>query len=194
MAGPYIPTPFASPVILPQVGSVGASPLAYISNSEYQFAPTAMSVGQLVPGGTALDQQRALADVLRRASRWADNICFGADPAGKASLAASVSVESQWARVVRGELRLFCDYRPTEVLGIDVGAGPTSTMTVGATSAAKVRVGRRTVVVPITAGFIFRTGDTPGQSPWGGSVGRIYAVWSYVFGYPHTKLTTSVAS
>lgn len=194
MAAPYVPTAFSAPVINPSVGSVGANPIPYISNSEYVFAPTAMATGQLVPGGAPPQQQSALGDVLRRASRWADAICFGSDPAGKASLAASVSVESQWARVVNGEIRLNCDYRPiVEVTGIDVGIAPTSVSTIGATVASVVRVGRQTIVVPLTIGNVFRQNDVPAVAPYGRAPGRLYAVWSYVNGYPHTKLATSVA-
>ncbi|HVA08717.1 MAG TPA: hypothetical protein VNG12_18440 [Acidimicrobiales bacterium] len=194
MAAPYVPTAFSTPVISPSAGSVGANPIPYVSISEYQFAPTAMAIGQLVPGGFTTTQLQSLADVIRRASRWADNICFGADPDGKASLAASVSVESQWAKVVNGALRLACDYRPIEVVGIDVGASPTSVSSVGATVAAQVRIGRRTIVVPLAIGSIFRSKDVPAITPYATQFGRVYAVWSYVNGFPHTKLHTSVLS
>lgn len=194
MAVPYIPTALATPVVNPTVGALGAAPIPYISNSEYQFAPTAMSIGTLVPGGTTARQQQSLADVLRRASRWADNICFGADPAGKASLAASVAVEAAYVPVVQGQIRLPCDYRPTELIGLDVGASPATLASVGSTLAAQARILRRTIVLPVQAGFAMRPNTQPVQMPYAGQAGRIYAVWSYLFGYPHTRLAASVTA
>lgn len=194
MTAPYVPTALATPVVNPSAGSVGANPIPYISPTEYQFAPTAMAIGQLVPGGFTNTQLHALADVIRRASRWADNICFGADPDGKASLAASVSVESQWAKLVNGALRLACDYRPIEVVGIDIGPAPTSVTSIGSTAAGQVRIGRRTIVVPLASGNVFRNNDVPAVVPYGRQSGRLYAVWSYVNGFPHTKLHTSVSA
>jgi hypothetical protein len=112
-AVPYTPAVLSAPVLNPASASTGLPPVPYISVSEYQYAPTAMSTKALYPGGTAQDQTQVLADTIRRASRWVDNICFGTDPAAKGvSLAASLSVESMRTRVKTGELRLICDYKP----------------------------------------------------------------------------------
>lgn len=194
MTTPYIPKALSSPVLNPSVGSVGAAPIPYISAAQYQFAPTAMSIGQLVPGGTTTKQLQALADVIRRASRWADNICFGADPAGKASLAASLSVESQWVRVIRTTLRLVCSYKPPiELVGCDVGLSATSLSSIGSTLAGAVRFGFRTIYVPYGgAGVVFRSGDIPAPVPFISTGNRLYAVWSYVNGFAHTKLAADV--
>lgn len=197
MTTPYVPTAFATPVVNPSVGGSGVA-LPYLSSSMYQFAPTAMDTSSLVPGGSPAAQAQALADTINRASRWTDNYCFGADPAAKgASLAATLSVESQMVRVKNGELRLVCDYKPIlEVVGIDIGADPANASTVGASVASTVRIGRRTIYVPYSSGLLFgRSGDSGGQIPTTGVVGGgYYAVWSYVNGYPHTKLTSDVAA
>lgn len=196
MVVPYTPTTFATPVVNPAVGGSGANPLPYLSVSQYQFAPTAMDTTTLVPGGPGPTQTQALADTIRRASRWADRMCFGADPAAKgASLAASLSVESCYTAVKAGELRLVCDYRPiVEVLGIDVGPDPSQVASIGASASATVRIARRVVTVPYGVGFVSgRPGDTSLLYPtrW---AGKLYAVWSYVNGYPHTKLAAAVTA
>lgn len=195
MTAPYTPTPLSVPIINPAVGSSGAPPLPYISNTQYQFAPTAMDTNSLKPGGTPEESQQSLADVIRRASRWADSICFGADPSSKGvSLAASLSVESVRTRIKAGELRLICDYRPIlEVVGIDIGIDPSNVATIGPTMAGQTVIKRRTIVVPFGTNRVFgRQGDSPGWVPTGLGSGGVYAVWSYVNGYPHTALAASV--
>lgn len=194
---PYTPTPFASAVANPAVGGTGV-PYPYVSPSQYQNAPTAIDTSSLVPGSAGANLQ-SLADVLARASGWADRICFGADPAAKgASLCATLSVESAQVPVIRGELRLPCDYKPiVQLNGLDVGPDMSSLSSVGASIAARVRFGRRTIYVPL-AGLPFRAGDTsslqwpPNYYPLGGQ--KVTAVWSYVNGYPHTYLTASVTA
>lgn len=196
MTAPYTPTPLAVPIINPGVGGTGASPIPYISNSEYTFAPTAIDAAHLIPGGDATANTQALADTIRRASRWVDSMCFGSDPAGKGvSLAASLSVESVKTRVKTGELRLICDYRPIQqVVGIDVGFDRSTASSIGPAIAAATRIGRRTIYVPIAGPYALgRSGDAPTQLPRGGRPGgALYAVWSYVNGYPHTQLAADV--
>ena len=194
VVAPYLPTQFASPVINPQVGSLGSPALPYISVSQFQFAPTALNTTTLVPGGSAAQQVQSLADTIARASSWADEICFGYDPATQgASLAASLSVESDYTTVKNGELRLICDYKPIlEVTGVDVGADPSSVASIGAV-ASMARIGRRTIYIPWSSTIAFRQGDqlasVPTSWPTGG---KTYAVWSYVNGYPHTQLVADV--
>lgn len=196
MTSPYLPTALSSPVLNPATGSSGANPFPYISVSEYQYAPTAIGIPSLKPGGSSADQTQVLFDTIRRASHWADTICFGADPAAKGvSLAASLSVESTWTTIKTGELRLMCDYKPIlELVGCDVGIDPTTVSSIGSL-AASARFTRRTIHVPYY-GFPFRSGDTTPSSPIpnASTYGRIYAVWSYVNGYPHTQLVDSVTA
>ena len=194
---PYTPTPFATPVANAAVGGTGV-PYPYVSASQYQNAPTAMDVSNLVPGGSVADQTQALADVLARASAWADRICFGADPASKqASLCATLSVETAQVPLIRGELRLICDYKPiVQVNGVDVGADMATLSSVGPDVASRIRVGRRTLYVPLLA-IPVRSGNAnitwpPGYSAMGGS--RMTAVWAYVNGYPHTQLAANIAA
>lgn len=178
MTGPYVPAPFASPAVNPAVGGAGV-PIAYASNSQFGNAPTSIDTADLVPDGNASAQAQALADMLARASAWADRYCFGADPAAKgSSLAATTSVESAVlspARTVLGaEFRLVCDYKPIlALLGLDIGPDPSSVQPYSTPT--QVRFGRRTIYVPTTV-----------CQPQ-------YGVWSYVNGYPHTSLAASCA-
>lgn len=198
MTAPYFPVQLAAPIVNPSVGSSGASPIPYISNTVYSFAPTAMDPKNLVPGGTPAQMAQSLADTLLRASRWVDNFCFGMDPSGGGgSLAASLSVESAYVSVRAGGLKLICDYRPiVEVTGIDVGANPAYVQSVGPLVASQARIGRRTIYVPLSSGTLFgRAGDYGNPTPPAAQVqGRLYAVWSYVSGYPHTLLSDNVSA
>lgn len=183
MTAPYAPVPFAAPSVNPAVGGAGV-PVAYVSNSQFTFAPTAIDVNSLVPGGSSAQQAQALADTIVRASAWADRYCFGADPAAKgSSLAASVSVESARVTSHGGEYRLVCDYKPIlSVLGVDMGATPQSLNSIG--TGANLRFGRRTIYVPTA------TLETVGRViP--GYPSTMLAVWSYVNGYAHTSLATA---
>ena len=190
MSLPYTPTPFASPILNPAVGGAGTA-IPYVSNSQYRYAPTAMDVDSLVETGTASDQERALADTLRRASGWVDRVCFGADPAAKgASLAATLTVQSAYLPVLGRELRLTCDYKPIiQVNGIDLGASMSTLAPLADPS--NVRIGRRTVYVPVSAGIVGRDNGAI-LTPTTGN--NCMVVWSYVNGYPHTKLAADVAA
>ncbi len=195
MTGPYTPVQFAAPVINPSVGSVGAPPIPYISNSVYLFAPPAMDPKSLNQYGVAGNAE-ALADSIRRATAWANNYCFGADPSSSgASLAASLSVESVWTTVKLGMLRLICDYRPIiQVTGVDVGDTPGNTASIGPTAAANLIIERRTIKVPFTAIPMFGPPSDPGFPPGAKPTGGGYAVGPYVTGTPHTTLASSVTA
>lgn len=195
MTTPYLPPPLATAIINPVVGSSGAPPLPYVSNTEFAFAPTGLDANHLYPGGTAQKNAQSLADTIRRASRWCDDICFGQDPAGKgASLAASLSVESATVRVKAGMLRLICDFRPiVQVVGIALRSGLSNLTSLDPTIAALTTIGRRTIYVPIGMSVaVARPGDSSVSFPSASSPGSIFAVWSYVNGYPHLRLATNV--
>ncbi len=194
MTTPYLPTPFASPIVNPVLGTIGAPPLPYISNSEFIFAPTALPGRNLAR--TPANSPQTLADTIRRACTWADTVVFGVDPSGKgASLSASLSVEDAYVGLKGRQLRLICDYKPIiEVVGITVGTGPGHVFSLPPTVQSTVQIWRRTIMVPFI-GVIYRSSDVPVWTPNNIPPGNtIYAVWSYVNGYPHTKLLTSVVA
>ena len=191
---PYTPTPFTTPVANPAVGGSG-TPYPYISVSEYMFAPTAVDTQNLNPQGSGEDQIQSLSDVIRRASSTADQYLFGADPSAKgASLCATLSVETGLFPILKGELRLICDYKPiVQVNGIDIGPSMGNLTSIGNTLAGQLRIGRRIIHVPVM-NYAVRAGDT-GNPNWNSGYGGNYvAVWSYVNGYPHTLLNASVVA
>ena len=194
MSIPYSPTPFAQAIFNPAIGGSG-TPYPYLSVSEYQYAPTAVDVTGLYPQGSPEDQEQSLFNTIQRASSAADQYVFGADPAAKgASLCATLSVESAFVPIVRGELRLVCDYKPIiQVNGIDIGPTMAALNSVGPTIASSVRIGRRTVYVPLFP-YAVRPNDTGNPNPYVGRSGNYMAVWSYVNGYPHTELVGSITA
>ncbi len=196
MAAPYAPVAFTNPQINPAVGGFSAAQ-PYISVSMYNFAPTAMDTSALVPGGSASDQVQSLFDTINRASRWADRYVFGSDPAAKgASLAATLSVESATVRIVRGSLRLICDYKPIlEVTGVDIGVDALTLASVGDSTASRITFGRRTIYVPVSSNYFMTNNQQVSQQYITTSSGmEAYCVWSYVSGYPHTSLASNVAA
>lgn len=195
MVTPYVPTPLATPILNPSIASVDAPAFPYISVSQYTFAPTAMAVNSLVKGGTDAQNTQALADTIGRASSWANLICFGSDASGsQASLAASLSVQAGYMPVRGGEVRLVCNYKPViEVIGIDTGASPALLASIGPSAASMVRIGSRTIYVPAMSGFLTsRPGDSAAFGV--GTNSSVYAVWSYINGYPHTQLAEAIAA
>lgn len=193
MPAPHLPTAFATPIVNPAIGSVGAPPIPYISISEFSFAPTGL--GRLGLARTPSKNPQTLADTIRRASVWADTIVFGTDPSAQGvSLAASFTVQSGWVKANAGEIRLLCNYKPIiEVVGVTLGSGPAHLTPLVSTIRDTIVIQTRTITVPFN-GAIYRSGDLPSWGPIGNIRGRVYAVWSYVNGYPHTKLLTNVAA
>lgn len=183
---PFQPAPFATTYVSPTVNSAFRR-AAYIGLSEFQNAPTAVATGTLIPGGTAQQNQQALADTIMRASGWIDEHCFHSSDG---TLAASVSVESSPIRAKNGAIRLICKYRPIlEVQGIALGpnAGQLSSLT---TNPGVSVDGKIITIPPTTLGGGIPGDYLPGLvAGWG--AGYWYASWAYVNGFPHTALAES---
>ena len=195
MSGPYVPTLFDTPIWNPSVGATDPPAIPYVSPSMFRYAPTALDVAHLVPGGSVPENSQALADELLRASKWADDHCFGSDPSGNGvSLAAGMCIESVTTKFKTGGLRLVCSYKPIlQVLGVDVGLSPAQLGSVGSAIASGISIGIRTIYVPFW-GVPFRPPGDWAPGPFGGVPGGgVYVVWSYVVGFPHTMLTANVA-
>jgi len=197
---PHVPAPFAVPAANPAISSQGQA-LPYISSSEYVNWPTGMDVENLTIGSSddsEASQSQTLADLIQTASVAADQFCFGADAAAKgASLAASLSVETDQVPILGGMMRLICDYKPiVSVQGVDIGYSMNTLGSVGAQVAAQIRFGRRTIYVPLggSLGGAF-AGEAPARGyPQLGAGGPQVVVWSYVNGYAHTQLAAPVTA
>lgn len=179
----FAPTPFAEPVVAPETTTLFRR-TPYISPGEFQHAPTAVATGNLVPGGSPGDQEAELANVISRASGWADEICFHS---AAGTLAASLATESAWVRPKpNGELVIQCNCIPIlQVNGLALGPGPQNLGDLGSSEAQAITIDGSTIRVP--------SSELPEGASFGGTAtasnGRVYVVWTYVSGFPHTYLT-----
>lgn len=183
---PFSPTPFATSVVAASATSI-VRRAPYISPSEYRFAPTAVATTDLVPGSTnqATDSLNSLAQVINRASSWIDTYCFHT---GDGTLAASPSTEQGWiVPRANGSLGIVANYKPIlEVLGVAVGPTPSSLTNLDSSISPDIWIENKIIWIPNSWASSgqpsFPTFFTPTFN------GGVYAVWSYVNGYPHTYL------
>jgi len=185
---PFSPTPFTSTVVAPVTASLFRR-VSYCSPSEFRFAPTAVATMDLVQGSTnAADQTASLAQVLARASSWADLICFHRSDG---SLQASLTTESDWVKPkADGSLCLVCNFKPvTEVVGLGVGSTPSGLGNVTSSTAADIWIDGPVIWVPSSWSV---SANTTFPRPIGYNA-SLYAVWQYISGYPNTSLTANVA-
>ena len=189
---PFVPTPFATPIINPQTASLFRR-TPYISPSEYRNAPTAVSTNDLVPGGSASDNLASLANTIWRASAWLDTICTHT---ADGTLAASPATQSKWVKPKPdGTLALICNYKPIlEVDSIAVGVVPSQLQTLNQNSANNLWIDGK--IITLTAWSYPQSATNPPTAPFGYPVNRaggLFCVWVYVNGWPHTALTANVA-
>lgn len=185
---PFVPTPFSTSIVSPVVTSAFRR-APYISPSEYRSAPTAVGTSSLIPAGSAQQNTQALADVIMRASGWLDLHCFHT---ADGTLAASPSTESGRIKPkLDGSLVLICKYKPIlEVLALALGSVPSQLTSL--TTAPDLIPGEKTITLPAT-GLGAPSGDFP-TFPMTTYNGRVYCVWSYVNGFPHTFLAETCAA
>lgn len=187
----FIPTPLATPIVRPSAYSAYKA-AAYLSCSEYRFAPTSVSTKGLVPGSTdgAVDSTASLAAVIARASKWMDDHCFHGDDG---SLAASVAYE-QMAVTMKpdGSLVLICNFKPIrEVVGVGLGPTASQMSDIGQNAANNLLIGDKTITLP--GGFCSGY-PTPWFGPWPSINGVVIATYSYVAGWPHSFLTADASA
>jgi hypothetical protein len=189
MAGAFVPEPLAEPIVGPNTATQFRR-AAYISPSEYKEAPTAVSTAGLVPGAGSESQLSELAAVIARASGWVDEICFHR---ADGTLAASPSTESGWITPKGlGELQIICNYKPIlQVDAMALGPNPQNLQNITQELANEITIQEPVLYVPASGGSWGPTTWYP-PSPTGAN-GKIWAVWSYVNGYPHTSLATTAA-
>jgi hypothetical protein len=183
----FAPEPFATPAVSPDTATIFRR-APYISPGEYKQTPTAVAVSGLVPGGSAAENEAALAAVIMRASDWVDTICFHR---ADGTLAASPSTESAWVRVKDdGSLKLICNYKPVlEVDALAIGSGPNEMTNIGQEASEGLTIVGQIIQLPQANPARGVTTIFPGVRT---IRGRVYAVWTYVSGYPHTALTKTV--
>lgn len=166
------------PIIAPGVPNY-ATETPYITVAEFLAEPTGVDVTQLVPQGSSMSNEAALARLIARASSQADDLCFK-------KLAATVDVEA-------GDYRLRSDgtiwvpvaYKPiVQVNSVSLGlyAGATTAMT----DLSGLDVGTKLVKIPVCGLSPALTGSTP-RAP--SRRGTIHAIVTYVNGYAVTTLS-----
>lgn len=165
----------------------------YISLEEYEHAPTAVDVSTLTTPGYQTDQNIELANVIRRATAWANSLCHQI-------LAATLDVQTATDVYVRRDatVRLPCDFWPVRELD-SFSAGPRrSAMTALTTSTSATAdidlIGRKVLVVPV-AGLAYQASGN-GFSYHGpiGAGSRICCQWGYWNGWFHTTLGSTIAA
>ena len=184
---PFAPTPFATTVVVPEVASAYRR-VPYLSISEYRFAPTAVSTQQLVAkSANPNDPDASLARVIERASAWADLLCFHR---AEGTLAASVTTESQWVTAKPdGSLALVCNFKPVrEVVGMAIGSLPSNLTNVSASTAQNIWPEGKIIHVPSGWSVSNSAATLPFVVNYSGTV---FAVWSYVNGFPHGYLAAT---
>lgn len=129
--------------ISPYVASYSTA-VPYITVAEFQAAPTALELVDLIVGGSQAQQDQALRDKILRASSWADSIC-------NQVLAATVDIERDRYRIDKnGYVRIPLKYKPIlEVRGVSFGRSPGTL--VALTNFTNVEVYRNTVAIPVLA-------------------------------------------
>lgn len=184
MSGPFVPAPFATPVVSPAATTLTRR-VPYISPTEFANAPTAVATNNLVPGGTPAQQAAEQYNVLLRASDWVDLICFHG-PDG--TLAASPTVESGWITPKSQGLWLQCNMKPImAVTGLALGPAPGNLTNVDASVLGSMSI--EGTIIQLFAPF-------NGFAPFSSTAllaplnrgGKTYVAWSYVAGYPHCVL------
>lgn len=178
---PFTPTPFADPVISPETTTFFRQ-APYLSPSEYRSAPTAVATDKLIPAGTAQENLVALAQVINRASDWLDLIVFHSS---QGTLAASPTTEASWVKFKGNGLAIICNQKPIlQVSALALGA-PGNMEDIGSPAAEVITIDGSIIHLP---GFF---GPSPRAWFPAGPRGKVYAIWNYVAGYPHTYLTVA---
>lgn len=187
----FTPTPFATPVLAPNVSSAFRS-VPYISPSWYRFAPTAVSTLNLVPGSANQigDSTASLAAVVARASAMMDEYCFWRNDG---SFAASVTTETMTAVAKPGgAVVLITNFKPIrEVVGVAVGATLSQLVNLGQPVANDILIGDKTITLPAYLGNGLQFPFFAGYPSYGN---RVICVYSYVAGWPHFSLRANAAA
>ncbi len=191
----FTPTPFATPVIAARTATQ-ARAHAYISVSQYRFAPTSVGTQGLVPKSSQpqVDSAGSLAMVINEASQWMDTHCFHRSDG---NFAADITNEQMWATVKPNQsIVLICNFKPIlEVVGIALGPAPGSLQNLDANTAGLISIGEKTITLPGV--FISGTttvGNTVLFNGFPAYNGNVLAVYSYITGYPHTTLASSAVA
>jgi hypothetical protein len=168
-----------TPAIAPYVPTY-ATYTPYISTTEFENANTGVDTSQLVPGGTADQQQAALIDLLARASSEADRIC-------RKPLAATTDIQSGEYRIFHDStIRVPVDYKPI-VAVTQVLVGHRMDALTALPYLGGLAIGPKVVRVPVRRGVGPLLSFSPNPAAYANS-GHLFAQVTYVNGWAHTIL------
>lgn len=158
----------------------------YLTLAEFQNAPTALDLSNLLPGGSQTSQDAALVETIARASSIIDQECLGAW--GTLNATSDVENGRVWASP-DGSLRVHPKYWPIlEVSAFSYGLTPTTSGSVDCASSVWIEPQAFVVQPSGVVGL--------GLGSLAGTVGRqpYYCTWTYVNGFVNTTLAASVAA
>lgn len=183
---PFVPALLSTTVVRSAVATA-FRPISYIPLSEFQFAPVSLSSQRLVNNSTqqTKDSPASLAKVIRRASDWADFICFHK---AEGFFAAYNRVESDRVTLKPdGSFDLICNVPPVrELTGLAVGPAPSQQLNMTSTAILDTWIEDKVIHIPAA----WSTTPTPALTYTTDLKNRIYATWSYVSGWPIYQLAS----
>lgn len=171
-----------APVVAPYVPTY-ASYTPYINGQDFLNEPTGVDVSQLIPAGSVLSQEAALARLVANASSEADRIC-------QKVLAATLDVTAGQYRVQRdGTIRVPVPFSP--IISVNaVSVGTVAGNLTALSDLSGVWLERNVAWIPIPASALSRF--PTGTVGAGARPGWLFAQVSYVNGWAHTALSASV--
>jgi hypothetical protein len=171
-------------MIIPPNVATYATQSPYITVAEFLDAPTGVDASQLLPSGGSLNNSQTLANLIRRASGWADSLC-------NQKLAATVDTRSgRWRVRNDGTIRVPLKFNP--VVGI-------SAISVGWTPSTMAPLTPQVDVWPDDTNIVTIPVISTGNSVIYPSYYQhlpddIYCTVQYVNGWADTQLTASAAA
>jgi len=166
----------------------------YVSLNEVKFSPTASAIdfSNLIENASQVAQDRALSDLIKRASSKADIFCYG--PLG--TLNATSNTENGWYRPNRdGNITFTPSYTPVlEVTDIQVGWGPGDGLQEITISSSNVAIDRYQFILtaPTTLGLYFGSLGIAGAR-WGYQ-SNMWCQYTYINGWFNTFTTATSAA
>ena len=176
----------SAPIFIPATTSFHPSVTPYISVADYVNAPTAVDVSQLEPGQGDSANLMELANVIRRASSWADGICYQI-------LGSTQDTETASDVFVRRDGTVRVTNRFWPMLELDsFSSGPAPSAMAAVVNTADIWMEGRSVLVVPVAGLTYSS--NPNQLPASGPLWpgmKAYCQWTYWNGWLHTQLAAS---
>lgn len=170
----------ATPVVAPTVPTY-ASYTPYITGQDFLNEPTGVDVSQLIPQGSSLTEEAALARLCANASSEADRIT-------QKTLAATLDVESDLYRVQRdGTIHVPLPFGPViSVNAVSIGFSANTMTTMSDLSGVKII--RNVARIPVPTAPPLNYSFSPNPAAYAPH-GWIYADVTYVNGWAHSLLT-----